>query len=55
MKNIESKAYVLGDHINTDHIIVAEYMKYNPAIKEEYDKLGTLAMSGLPADAPQFI
>lgn len=53
--SIESKCYVLGHHITTDDILVAEYMKYNPAIEEEYKILGSLAMSGLPENALPFI
>lgn len=55
MESINSKCYVLGDHINTDNILVAEYMKLNPGIPEEYEKLGSLAMSGLPDNYPPFI
>ncbi|MEN6461570.1 MAG: hypothetical protein ABFC94_09415 [Syntrophomonas sp.] len=55
MNIVSGKSYVLGDHINTDHILVAEYMKYNPAIPAEYETLGSLAMSGLSGEYKPFI
>jgi 3-isopropylmalate/(R)-2-methylmalate dehydratase small subunit len=48
---IEGKAYVLGDNIDTDQIIPAEYLTYNPAIPAEYKMFGKFALSGVPADA----
>jgi 3-isopropylmalate/(R)-2-methylmalate dehydratase small subunit len=47
---IEGKAYVLGDNIDTDQIIPAEYLTYNPAIPAEYKMFGKFALSGVPAD-----
>jgi len=47
--------YLLGDNIDTDQIISAEYMKYNPSTEEGYKTLGSLAMSGLPDSYPAFI
>ncbi len=52
---IKGKVYILGDNIDTDQIIPAEYLNLVPTIPEEYDKLGSYAMAGLPLDAEQFI
>jgi len=41
-------AYVLGDNIDTDQIIPAEYLTYNPGIPEEYKMFGKFALSGVP-------
>lgn len=49
-KQIEGAAYVLGDNIDTDQIIPAEYLTYNPAIPEEYKMFGKFALSGVPTD-----
>ncbi|OWK45183.1 3-isopropylmalate dehydratase [Fimbriiglobus ruber] len=46
---IEGRAYVLGDNVDTDQIIPAEYLTYNPAIPEEYKMFGKFALSGVPA------
>jgi 3-isopropylmalate/(R)-2-methylmalate dehydratase small subunit len=48
---IEGKAYVLGDNIDTDQIIPAQYLTYNPSIPEEYKMFGKYALSGVPDDA----
>ncbi len=45
---IEGKAYVLGDDIDTDQIIPAQYLTYNPADPEERKYFGMYAMSGVP-------
>ena len=42
------KAFVLGDNIDTDQIIPAEYLTYNPAIAAEYRMFGKHALSGVP-------
>jgi 3-isopropylmalate/(R)-2-methylmalate dehydratase small subunit len=48
---IEGPVYVLGDNIDTDQIIPAEYLTYNPSIPAEYKMFGKFALSGVPADA----
>lgn len=52
---IVGKVYVLGDNIDTDQIIPAEYLNLVPTIPDEYEKLGSHALSGLPANAPVFV
>jgi 3-isopropylmalate/(R)-2-methylmalate dehydratase small subunit len=54
---IQGKVYVLGDNIDTDQIIPAEYLNLVPTIPDEYKKLGSYALIGLPADParPPFI
>lgn len=47
---IEGKAYVLGDNIDTDQVIPAEYLTYNPAIPAEYKMFGKFALSGVPPE-----
>ncbi len=48
---IDGRAYVLGDNIDTDQIIPAQYLTYNPAIPDEYRMFGKYALSGVPDDA----
>lgn len=48
---IEGKVYVLGDNVDTDQIIPAQYLTYNPAIPAEYRMFGKFALSGVPAGA----
>ena len=52
---IEGKVYVLTDNIDTDLIIPAKYLNLVPTIPEEYRKLGSYAMAGLPDDFPPFV
>ena len=40
--------YVIGDDIDTDQIIPAQYLNLIPTIPDEYEKLGSFAMCGLP-------
>jgi len=52
---LTGKVYVLGDNIDTDQIIPAKYLNLVPTIPEEYRKLGSYAMSGLPSSYPPFV
>src|SRR5438105_12207691 len=45
---ITGKAYVLGDNVDTDQIIPAQYLSFNPAIAEERKYFGMYANSGVP-------
>lgn len=45
---ITGKAYVLGDNIDTDQIIPAQYLSFNPAIPEERKFFGQYALAGVP-------
>jgi 3-isopropylmalate/(R)-2-methylmalate dehydratase small subunit len=49
--------YVVRDNIDTDQIIPAQYLNLIPTIPEEYEKLGSYALSGLPESlyATQFV
>lgn len=47
-KVIRGKAYVLRDNIDTDQIIPAQYLNLMPTVPEEYEKLGSYALAGLP-------
>jgi 3-isopropylmalate/(R)-2-methylmalate dehydratase small subunit len=45
---IAGKAYVLGDNVDTDQIIAAQYLTYNPSIPAEYKMFGKYALSSVP-------
>src|SRR5262245_16500979 len=45
---VTGKAFVLGDNIDTDQIIPAQYLTLNPAIPEEYRQFGKYALSSVP-------
>src|SRR5438105_8345911 len=45
---IHGRAYVLGDNVDTDQIIPAQYLTYNPSIPEEYRMFGKYALAGVP-------
>jgi 3-isopropylmalate/(R)-2-methylmalate dehydratase small subunit len=47
-KVITGKAYVLGDNVDTDQIIPAQYLTFNPSIPEEYRQFGKYALSSVP-------
>src|SRR5213592_3015750 len=49
MQNIiTGRAYVLGDNVDTDQIIPAQYLSFNPAQPEERKFFGMYANSGVP-------
>jgi 3-isopropylmalate/(R)-2-methylmalate dehydratase small subunit len=49
MQSVFSGAvYVVRDNIDTDQIIPAQYLNLIPTIPEEYEKLGSFALCGLP-------
>lgn len=52
---IRGKVFVLGDNIDTDQIIPAEYLNLVPTIAEEYEKLGSYALIGLPDGHERFV
>jgi 3-isopropylmalate/(R)-2-methylmalate dehydratase small subunit len=45
---IKGKAYVLGDNVDTDQVIPAQYLSFNPSIAEERKYFGMYAMSSVP-------
>ena len=45
---ITGPAYVLGDDVDTDQIIPAEYLIYDPTDPEERKMFGRYAMAGVP-------
>src|SRR6185436_10547932 len=47
-KIITGKAFVLGDNVDTDQIIPAQYLTFNPSIPEEYKQFGKYALSSVP-------
>ena len=48
-KIIRGKAFVLGDNVDTDQIIPAKYLAYNPSDAAERKYFGMYAMDGVPA------
>ena len=52
---IEGPVFVVGDNIDTDQIIPAEYLNLVPSIPEEYRKLGFHAFEGLPGGGSPFV
>ena len=48
-KIIHGKAFVVGDNVDTDQIIPAEYLSYDPTDPGERKFFGRYAMSGVPA------
>ena len=47
---IRGKAFVVGDNVDTDQIIPAEYLTYDPTDPTERAAFGRLAMSGMPIE-----
>lgn len=45
---IKGSTFVLGHDIDTDQIIPANYLSYNPSIPEERKYFGKYAMAGVP-------
>ena len=45
---IRGKVYVLGDNVDTDQIIPAQFLSYNPADPNERRYFGMYANSGVP-------
>jgi 3-isopropylmalate/(R)-2-methylmalate dehydratase small subunit len=48
-ETIVGTAYVLGDNVDTDQIIPAQYLTFNPTVPEEYRMFGKYALSSVPA------
>ncbi|MBA0766223.1 hypothetical protein Gotri_015284 [Gossypium trilobum] len=56
IKTFHGLCYVVGDNIDTDQIIPAEYLTLVPSNPAEYEKLGSYALIGLPSSyATRFI
>lgn len=49
-KQISGKAYVLGDKVDTDQIIPANYLVYDPSKPEERKLFGRYALAGVPPE-----
>jgi 3-isopropylmalate/(R)-2-methylmalate dehydratase small subunit len=47
-KIIKGKVFVAGDNIDTDQIIPAKFLSYNPADPQERKYFGRYAMAGMP-------
>lgn len=54
-KIIRGKIFVVDDNIDTDQIIPAEYLTLVPSKPEEYEKLGSYALVGLPDRYGKFV
>ena len=54
-KVIRGVIFVVDDNIDTDQIIPAEYLTLVPSKPDEYEKLGSYAMVGLPDRYGKFI
>jgi 3-isopropylmalate/(R)-2-methylmalate dehydratase small subunit len=52
---IEGPVFVVGDNIDTDQIIPAEYLNLVPTIPEEYRTLGSHAFAGLAGGHGPFV
>ena len=47
---VAGRAFVMGDNIDTDQIIPAEYLSYNPSLPEDRKFFGMYANSGVPPE-----
>ena len=54
-KLIRGLIFVLFDNIDTDQIIPAEYLTLVPSKRDEYEKLGSYALAGLPDTGEKFV
>ncbi len=54
-KVLTGKVFIVDDNIDTDQIIPAEYLTLVPSKPDEYEKLGSYAMIGLPDRYGKFI
>jgi 3-isopropylmalate/(R)-2-methylmalate dehydratase small subunit len=54
-KTLTAPVFVVDDNIDTDQIIPAEYLTLVPSKPDEYKKLGSYAMIGLPDRYGSFI
>ncbi|AFY74208.1 3-isopropylmalate dehydratase, small subunit [Synechococcus sp. PCC 7502] len=54
-KIVKGIVFVVDDNIDTDQIIPAEYLTLVPSKPDEYEKLGSYAMIGLPDRFGKFI
>lgn len=52
---IRGRVYILADNIDTDLIIPAKYLTLVPTIPDEYRKLGSYALAGLPDSFMPFV
>ncbi len=50
MQQLSGKAFVLGDNVDTDQIIPAQYLTFNPGIPEERKQFGKYALSSVPPE-----
>lgn len=53
--SIYGQVFVVDDNIDTDQIIPAEYLTLVPSQPDEYEKLGSYALIGLPDRYGRFI
>lgn len=53
--HVRGKVFVLDDNIDTDQIIPAEYLTWVPSKPDEYEKLGSCALAGLPDEYGKFV
>ncbi|MBD2101983.1 3-isopropylmalate dehydratase [Leptolyngbya sp. FACHB-261] len=54
-KTLSGPVFVVDDNIDTDQIIPAEYLTLVPSKPDEYEKLGSYALCGLPDRYGRFI